>query len=101
MYFNSKFGPGRDWMGKVDLYSRDDNDLDEAMKYLKTAYEEYEPLQYLQYEFMDDHKKLSDGVYRTAFSDGTVIITDYNELRWEVTKPDGTVLSKQYEKENA
>ncbi|MBQ1934458.1 MAG: hypothetical protein II370_05610 [Clostridia bacterium] len=101
MYFNSKFGPGRDWMGKVDLYSRDDNDLDEAMKYLKTAYEEYEALQYLQYEYMDDHRKLSDGVYRTEFSDGTVIITDYNALRWEVTKPDGTVLSKQYEKENA
>ena len=71
------------------------------MKYLKTAYEEYEALQYLQYEYMDDHRKLSDGVYRTEFSDGTVIITDYNALRWEVTKPDGTVLSKQYEKENA
>ena len=94
MYFNSAFGPGRDWMGTVDLYSRNDEDLDEAMGYIKTAYEEYEALQYLQYEFMDNHEKLSDTQYRTTFSDGTVIDVDYAALTWRVTKPDGTVIAK-------
>ena len=98
MYFNSKFGPGRDWMGTVDLYSRSDEDLDEAMVYIKEAYEEYEALRYLQYEFMDNHEKLSDTLYRTTFSDGTVILADYKAFTWEVTKPDGTVIRKDLSK---
>ena len=68
--FNSKFGPGRDWMGKVDMYTRTEEDLDDAIGYLKCAYDEYETLQYLQYEFMENHEKLSDTLYRTTYSDG-------------------------------
>ena len=96
MYFNSKFGPGRDWMGKKDLYSRTDEDIDEAMKYIKDAYDEYEALKYLQYEFMDNHEKLSSTRYRTTYSDGTVITVDYDELSWHAVKPDGTVINKSF-----
>lgn len=96
MYFNSKFGPGRDWMGKVDMYTRTEEDLDDAIGYLKCAYDEYETLQYLQYEFMENHEKLSDTLYRTTYSDGTVVNVDYEKLYYEVTKPDGSKITKSY-----
>lgn len=94
LYINSKFGPGRDWMGKNDLYSLTDEDLDRSVKAIKAAYDEYEPLQYLQYEFMENHEKLSDTLYRTTYSDGTTVTVDYDALSYTVKKPDGTVIEK-------
>ena len=41
MYFNSKFGEERDWMGKVDLYNKKEEDLDYAVAAIKRAYEEW------------------------------------------------------------
>lgn len=99
LYINSKFGPGRDWMGTVDLYSLTDEDLDESVKALKVAYDEYEPLRYLQYEFMENHEKLSDTVYRTTYSDGTVALVNYALPGYKITKPDGTVIEKVFEKD--
>jgi len=81
-------------MGKNDLYSLTDEDLDRSVKAIKAAYDEYEPLQYLQYEFMENHEKLSDTLYRTTYSDGTTVTVDYDALSYTVKKPDGTVIEK-------
>lgn len=86
MYFNSKFGERQNWMGDDDLHCRNDEDIDMATDALKRAYDEYVPLRYLQYEFMDNHEKLSEGVYRTTYSDGTVITVDYNNESYKVEK---------------
>ena len=91
MYFNSKFGEERDWMGKVDLYNKTEEELATATAAIKKAYEEYEKYKYLQYEFMENHEKLADGIYRSTFSDGTTVTVNYNDETYAVVK-DGQVI---------
>jgi len=86
MYLFSKFGDDKNWMGDIDLRLVDDNDMDGVVAALKAAHDEYLPLKYLQYEFMDNHEKLSDGVYRTTYSDGTAVTVDYNRKEYTVEK---------------
>lgn len=91
MYFNSKFGEERDWMGKVDLYNKTEEELATATAAIKKAYDEYEKYKYLQYEFMENHEKLADGIYRSTFSDGTTVTVNYNDETYAVVK-DGQVI---------
>ena len=56
------------------------------MDAIKVAYDEYEKYKHLQYEFMENHEKLAEGVYRTTYSDGTVFTVDYNRETYTVTK---------------
>ena len=63
-----------------------DADIERSVEAIKKAYDEYEKLKDLQYEFMDNHEKLSEGVYRTTYSDGTVITVDYNKETYTVAK---------------
>ena len=73
-------------MGDLDLHSQSDADIDVATDALKRAYDEYQPLKHLQYEFMENHEKLAEGVYRTTYSDGTKITVDYNKETYTVEK---------------
>ena len=93
-YFNSKFGPNRNWMGDLDLYNDSDEAIAKSVAALKAAYDEYKDLMYLQYEFMDNHERLSDTVYRTTYGDGTVVTVDYDKCSYRVVKPDGKVIEK-------
>ncbi|MBR5449056.1 MAG: hypothetical protein IKV43_03620, partial [Clostridia bacterium] len=86
MYFNSKFGADRNWMGDLDLHSQTDEQIEIGTDAIKYAYDEYQPLKHLQYEFMENHEKLSEGVYRTTYSDGTMITVDYNKETYTVEK---------------
>ncbi len=88
MYLFSKFGERKNWMGDIDLRLVDDNDMDSVISALKEAYDEYQPMKYLQYEFMDRHEKLSDGVYAVTYSDGSVITVDYNKKTYTLKKGD-------------
>ena len=88
MYFNSKFGADRNWMGDLDLHSQTDEQIEIGTDAVKKAYDEYQPLKHLQYEFMENHEKLSEGVYRTTYSDGTMITVDYNKETYTVEKPE-------------
>ena len=38
----------------------------------------FEPMAYLQYEFMEKHERVADGVYAITYSDGSVVTVDYN-----------------------
>ncbi|MBE6414894.1 MAG: hypothetical protein E7035_10165 [Verrucomicrobiaceae bacterium] len=68
------------------------------MKHIKDAYDEYQPLKYLQYEFIQKHKKLAEGVFLTAYSDGSEIITNYNKTPFtyknKIVKPEDFKLFK-------
>lgn len=46
---------------------------------IKEAYDEYQHLKYLQYEFMDDHREISPNVFLTVYSDGSEIVTNYSQ----------------------
>ncbi len=86
MYFNSKFGEERDWMGKVDLYNKTPEDLETAGEAIKKAYDEYEKYKYLQYEFIENHERLSKKVARTTYSDGTVVTVNYEDDTYRIEK---------------
>lgn len=94
MYYYSKFVDEKNpaaafgnWMGKTDLTCDTDEELRESVILLKKAYDEYEALSYLQYEYMEKHEKLDGEVYRVTYSDGTVITVDYDKESYEVKKP--------------
>ena len=49
------------------------------MKRIKAAYDEYQPMKHLQYEFIHKHEQIADNVFLTVYSDGTEFITNYNK----------------------
>ena len=83
LYINSKFC-GRDWMGVEDLFCDSDEAIEKSAEAIKFACDEYEKLKHLQYEFMENHEKLEEGIYRVTYSDGTTITVDYNAGTYEV-----------------
>ncbi len=46
---------------------------------IKEAYDLYQPLKYLQYEFLDEHCELAKGVYLSRYSDGSETVVNYSD----------------------
>jgi hypothetical protein len=86
LYINSKFGEDRNWMGDLDLHCNSDEEIEKSAEAVKKAFDEYEQLKHLQYEFMENHEKVADGVFKVTYSDGTVITVDYNVGSYTITK---------------
>lgn len=86
MYLYSKFGEDKNWMGDTDLRCEEAGDEILCAEQIKKAYDEYLPLMHLQYEFMENHEKISEGVYQTTFSDGTKITVDYKNKCYHVNR---------------
>ncbi len=51
----------------------------EGVKPIVEMYKLYQPLKYLQYEFMDEHRALADGVYLTRYSNGDETVVNYSK----------------------
>lgn len=66
------------WLGDNEMLCDTDEQLRDTVSKLKEMYDEFEAVKQLQYEFIDDHETLSDGVFRTTYSDGTMVTVDYN-----------------------
>jgi hypothetical protein len=49
------------------------------LKPVKAAYDEYQPMKYLQYEFMDVHEEIAKDVFLTRYSDGSEVVSNYSE----------------------
>ncbi len=62
---------------------------------VKQAYDEYQPLKYLQYEFMDFHGEIAKDVFVTKYSDGSEIVTNYSDKEYNY-KGKGIVKSMDY-----
>ena len=45
---------------------------------MKQVYDLWQPLKHLQFEFIDSHEKLADGVYRTRWENGDEIVVNYS-----------------------
>ena len=79
-YFYAKFlSAGRAWMGEEDLICNNDEELQCSVKALKKAAEEYEKVWALQLEFMEDHKKIAEGIFETTYSNGVICRIDYHK----------------------
>ena len=65
--------------GRPTFYWDDYKDLNR----IKQAYDEYQPLKYLQYEFIQKHETVAENVTRTAYSDGSEIVTNFSDKPFE------------------
>ena len=79
-YFHSKFvTDGTDWMGRGDLSCATDEALAASAAKVKEGCDAWAPFAHLQLEFIDDHEKLADGVFRTTWSGGESLVVNYNQ----------------------
>jgi len=88
LYINSKFA-GRDWMGKNDLYCSNDEEIAETVKAIKRAADDYDRMKRLQYEYIENHERLADGVVRVTYSDGSVVTVDYEHGEYTFVDAEG------------
>jgi hypothetical protein len=94
-YFYSKFmSNGKNWMGDGDLGCATDEELRASVAKIKQGQDAFTPLSRLQLEFMEGHDQLATGVFRTVFSDGTEIVTNYGDK--EFSYKEQTIEAKGY-----
>ncbi len=86
--FNANFaGVGIDnWMGREDMFCGNDTELEISAKLIKQMADDYELLAPERYEYIENHEKLSDGVYRTAYSNGTEVTVNYNDGTFSIMR---------------
>jgi hypothetical protein len=83
-YFHSRFrDAGTHWMGNDDLSCATDDELVRSVALVKRGFDEFETLRHLQLEFMESHSPVADQVFKTTFSDGTSIVSNYGDADWE------------------
>jgi hypothetical protein len=75
--------------GDDDLICGTDEELVKSVQYVKKGFDEFEQLKHIQYETMEEHTALSDTVFKTVFSDGTSIITNYGETDYNADDKTG------------
>ncbi len=81
-YFYANFrtpGKGANWMGDIDLECDTDEELAQSVAQIKRGVDEYQKVWKLQYEYMDGHDELAEGVYRTSYSNGAKVYVNYGE----------------------
>ncbi len=69
--------------------------FDENFQDVKTAYDEYQKIKYLQLEFMDSHSEIAPNVFVTKYSDGSRVITNYSDKDFNY-RGKGVVKAKDY-----
>lgn len=83
-YFYSKFkSDGKHWMGDGDLTCATDEELRESVAKIKEGSDEYKRLMRLQLELMTSHEQISEKVFKTGYSDGTIVLCNYREEPFE------------------
>ena len=76
-YANFHTGKGGQWMGREDLRCGTDEELRAGVAAIRAAYDEYEKLSDLQFEFMEDHRMLTPTVSQTTYSNGTRVVVNH------------------------
>ncbi len=80
-YFYSAFvdNPKKNWMGTADLTYKDKADLEKSVAAIKRGYDEFKKWEHLQFETLEQHDKLAEGVYCSTYSDGTRVVVNYSK----------------------
>ena len=90
VYYYSRFvgGERSNWMGESDMRCSTEEELRDSVRRLKAELDAYAPFAPRQLAFMDSHRKLSDGVYETVYSDGWRTVADYNTNEIRLIQPE-------------
>ena len=89
IYYYSSFvdKKGANWMGEGrDFTCGSPDEQERCAAAAKRAADLYEPLAYLQWEFMEKHEELRPGVYRVTYSDGSRILVDYEQKTFQLER---------------
>lgn len=87
IYYYSKFvNDGKNWISDNDFTADTPEEIKRTTELAAYEYKLFESLTQLQYEFIEEHEKIDDKVFRTTYSDGTKVTVDYNKLTFEVSK---------------
>lgn len=79
-YFYSKFlSSGAHWMGNEDLRCGTGEELRYGVEKMAEAEKMYASLCDLQYEFLEEHRMLTNEVAFTRYSDGSIIVVNYGK----------------------
>ena len=79
-------GTETNWMGDIDFVNDTEEHLIYGVEKAAKQYADFEDMAYSQYEFMEEHKEIEEGVYAVTYSDGTVVTVDYNKGTYTVKK---------------
>mgnify|MGYP001232470577 CR=1 FL=1 len=98
-YFYSRFkADNKNWMGSSDLTCATDEELAQSVAFVKKGYDAFSALSDLQLEFMEQHEQIAPDVFRTAFSNGAEIISNYRAqpfpYKGKAVEPQGYLLSR-------
>ena len=85
IYVHSAFvdGANSNWMGNRDIRADTDEQLERGAQLVRRAYDDYQPLKYLQTQFMDKHEELAPGLFRVTYSGGDSMIFNYTETDYD------------------
>jgi len=87
LYFYSRFvgeNGMKNWMGDQDLYCATEEQRQESVRQMKLMMEDYQQFADRTLAFMEDHRKLADGVYETVYSDGVRIVVNYTDKEYQI-----------------
>jgi hypothetical protein len=79
-------GDGGNPWGEEDIRYGSPEELRETVAIIKKDYERYRRICHLQYQFMDSFEELPGDVYRTTFSDGSVLTCDLKSGEMKLEK---------------
>lgn len=87
IYYYSKFkSDGTDWIGDEDFTFDTPQRMEKSVIGTKQTEDFYNQYSYLQYELIEKHEKISENVFATTYSDGTVVTVDYNEKKYDIKR---------------
>ena len=87
VYVYAKFVSNNgDWIGRNDFFCHTDEERRTNAENVKKTMDIMGEFSYLQYEFMEKHEKLGEGVYAVTYSDGSVVTVDYNSKTYSLKK---------------
>lgn len=87
LYYYSKFkSDGTDWIGDEDFTLNTPLQTEKSVKGARDTVDFYNQYSYLQYEFIEKHEKVRENVFKTTYSDGTVITVDYNKKNYSIKR---------------
>ena len=87
LYYYAHFvDDGSDWIGRLDLYCHTKKERKESAEVVKKTQDVWSELGYLQFEFMEKHEEIADGVFKVTYSDGSKVTVNYNDKTYVLEK---------------
>lgn len=85
-YFFSRFvgeNGMKNWMGDKDIYCATEQERRESVQQIKQVLEEYRPFAQRRLSFLNEHRKIGEGIYESIYGDGYHTVVNYNTFDYQ------------------